>query len=235
MKHAFPHAVRGLYLALALLPLATPARAQEDYPSAPASAFPAGAFAGAHVSVLLGYDHTATTIAKDIDSTADWRAKGDGLLFGGGIGYDFALTPHVTLGVDAELTGSTGKSAIDAGAGFDITRVRTGRDLYLGTRLGYALSPATLLYAKAGYTNARIDLIGANSSQLLTDRRDLDGFRLGAGVEQKITGPVFTRLEYRYSHYGSASTAFDGYTPDASSFGLKTEKHQVAASVGFRF
>ncbi|WP_408590231.1 outer membrane protein [Novosphingobium sp.] len=226
MKQLFPIALGGLAVTIA-----QPVLAQED--RAPRT--PSEAFSGTRIEALLGYDHVGATSTKDIDSTAAYKPSSDGVVFGGGIGYDFALTRRVTLGGEAELTGSSAKSTIDATDTFNLTRLRAGRDWYIGTRIGYAVSPSTLLYAKAGYTNARFNLTGANSTQVLTDRRDLDGYRLGAGVEQKITGLTFTKLEYRYSHYSNATSNYDGYTPDASTFGLNSNRHQIVASVGVRF
>ncbi|MEO0031593.1 MAG: hypothetical protein RIS94_1351 [Pseudomonadota bacterium] len=197
---------------------------------------PALAFQGPRVEVLLGYDHATGTSTKDIDTSANFNADGSGLLFGGGVGYDAALSNRVTLGAEAEVTGSTAKWTASATPDtFNLTRLRAGRDLYVGTRVGYALSDATLLYLKAGYTNARYDLTGSYPTATLTQSKDLDGWRLGAGVEEKLSKNTFAKLEYRYSKYGSSDYSYGGSTPDASTFNLGADRHQVAASFGVRF
>lgn len=197
---------------------------------------PALAFQGPHVEALIGYDHATTASTKDIDTSANFNAESSGLLYGAGAGYDIALGNRWTLGGETELTGSTGKwTAAATPESFNLARVRTGRDFYVGGRVGYALSPATLLYMKAGYTNARVDLGGAYSTATLDQSLNLDGWRLGAGVEEKLSSNTFARLEYRYSKYGSTNYSYGGSTPDASTFGIDTDRHQAVASVGVRF
>ncbi|MBW3665789.1 MAG: glycoside hydrolase, partial [Actinobacteria bacterium] len=65
------------------------------------------------------------------------------------------------------------------------SRIETGRDLYVGGRIGMKVAPTTLVYAKAGYTNTSIE--GAFQGQDTGDQfefdSNVDGYRLGAGVE----------------------------------------------------
>src|SRR3546814_20454988 len=84
----------------------------------------------------------------------------------------------------------------------DSARLKTGRDLYAGVRVGGPITQNVMLYAKGGYTNAKVKSVyddGAGVS--LSDSDELDGYRLGAGVEY-ARGPILGRLEYRYSSYG---------------------------------
>ena len=111
------------------------------------------------------------------------------------------------FGVEGEVTGSTAKET-DAGV-----TVKAGRDLYAGVRAGYVVAPNTLLYAKGGYTNARV--IGETANVRVAD--NLDGFRLGAGVERQF-GRFYGKVEYRYSNYSQ-----------------DVERHQVLAGLGVRF
>ena len=62
---------------------------------------------------------------------------------------------------------------------------------------------------------------------------ELDGYRVGAGVEQSIGTNTYAKLEYRYSNYSSADFRFDGNTTD--SFDVDTDRHQVLVGVGMRF
>jgi len=189
------------------LGLAAPALAQ-DSGKAP--------FTGLRVEGLAGYDHLS---AGRGDS-----GSSDGVMYGGAVGYD-AQVGGVVLGVDGEIAGSTTDTRTDnlftAG---DRLRVNAGRDLYAGARLGYVVSPRTMLYAKAGYTNARVEEQYNAGSTRIEDHQDLDGYRLGAGVEYKMGPTTFVKAEYRYSHYGD----INGYDIDAN-------RHQVVAGVGVRF
>ena len=155
-------------VAIAASVLASPAMAQE-----------AGDFSGAKGTVIAGYDNIDLNIAG-VDNV-------DGLLYGASLGYDMQ-SGHIVYGAEFEATESTGKISNAGG------RIEVGRDLYAGGRLGYVLGDSTLLYTKAGYTNARSSSPGLGGT-------NGDGVRVGAGVEFKLSQNVFARGEYRYSDY----------------------------------
>ena len=167
--------------ALLLAATATPAFAQDEAAPAP--------FTGPHVEAVAGWDHVG--------------ALGDGesgIVYGGAAGYDAQLG-HVVLGAEGEATGS---SVEDSG-------VRAGRDLYVGGRVGFVLGDSTMIYAKGGYTNARVRFAGTGTN--------FDGWRIGGGVEQNFGGRFFGKVEYRYSRYEDADLNRD----------------QVVAGIGYRF
>lgn len=198
---------------------------------------PAGAFSGPRVEAIVGYDHNRSGSTKDIDTNADIDQSIDGVTYGGAIGYDIATGSNLTVGAEAEYTDSTASWSDDNNAGttFNLGRVEAGRDLYVGARVGYAISPATLLYIKGGYTNARFNIEGSDGTTNLNQRLDTDGYRLGAGVEQKFGSNAYGKLEYRYSNYSKGEFDFNGETPDTSRFDIDTDRHQVVAAVGLRF
>jgi outer membrane immunogenic protein len=114
----------------------------------------------------------------------------------------------------------------------DSTNLKTGRDLYAGARLGFAISPTTMIYAKGGYTNAKFKARYANAAgAIFTDGRTADGYRLGAGIEQKFSllGPSgFVKAEYRYSNYKN----LDVGTNDVN---IDVDRHQAVVGLGIRF
>jgi outer membrane immunogenic protein len=188
--------------------LATPALAQD------------GDFNGARLEALAGYDN----LRDGGDGDSEGR---QGFAYGALLGYDIQRG-NIVYGVEGEITDATTKSRsyneVTAGDRFS---VEAGRDLYVGGRLGYVITPAAMIYAKGGYTNARVESryqpnTGADSE--LVDKANLDGFRLGAGLEYKITPTAFVKGEYRYSHYGE----IDGYNIDL-------DRHQLMAGLGIRF
>jgi outer membrane immunogenic protein len=154
--------------AAAALAFASPAMAQGA--RAPAAQ---AAPAGFRIELLAGYDHAGT----------DGFHK-DGVLYGLGAGYDFAVGNSLSLGADAEITGATGSK----------DGVKAGRDLYAGARVNFAVAPKANLYVKGGYTNARITETGFGGE-------NLDGWRLGAGGQLLVGGGSYVGLEYRYSNY----------------------------------
>lgn len=91
--------------------------------------------------------------------------------YGGVLGYDLQVG-KVVIGVEA-----TAANVLDRA------------DLGAAARLGYTLNKNVLAYTRVGYTN--LDL-GAQSA---------DGLAVGGGLEVKLVGPVFTKVEYRYTDF----------------------------------
>lgn len=174
-------------------------------------------FTGAHVEALAGYDN----ISGD-----------DGLFYGIGGGFDFQAGKAI-FGIEGEFADSdTNTRANDILATGDRARVNTDRDLYAGARIGFAVAPATLLYAKAGYTNAKFEARYTDPAGVISrDGNTADGYRLGAGIEQKFSlfGPSgFAKLEYRYSNYRNLDVG-------AADVNIDVDRHQVVAGIGMRF
>lgn len=161
--------------------------------AAPAMAQDASAFTGFRIEGLVGYDNVGAPGFKNPD----------GVLYGIGAGYDHAIGSLV-IGVEADATDSTAKVKL---VGPDI---ETDRDLYVGGRIG-AVVGSGLLYAKAGYTNARVEVSGAG-------HQNFDGVRAGVGYEYALSAKSFIKVEYRYSNYE------DGLS-----------RNQGVAGFGFRF
>ena len=216
------------YAALGLLAASTafaaPAMAQDVNPN----------FTGPRVGVITGYDATRPGSSEDSDIDGDDQTV-DGFLYGVDAGYDFAVSGAV-IGVEAELSDSTGKVKADTRDPnyFGYGRVSPGRDIYVGVRAGVLATPSTLVYAKGGYTNAKLNVVGYNGDVDVNQNYELDGYRVGAGVEQAIGTNTYAKLEYRYSNYSNADFRFgDGAT--SGNFDVDTDRHQVAVGLGMRF
>jgi outer membrane immunogenic protein len=177
----------------------------------PASAQEASPFSGVRVEGIVGYD---TTDVEDENSS--------GIAYGAQLGYDFQMGGLVA-GIEAEASDSTLDECVsDVDLVGDELCVQAGRDLYIGGRVGAAVSRNVLLYGKAGYTNARIGVDyedgTAGTALDFEDGENLDGVRAGAGLEFALGPNSFAKAEYRYSNY---EQGFD--------------RHQVVAGFGFRF
>ena len=191
-------------------------------------------FTGPRIGVIAGYDGIRPGSTEDSDIAGDDQTA-DGLLYGIDAGYDYDFGQAV-VGAEAEISGSTGKvtnETVDTD-NLGYGRVKAGRDLYLGVRAGFKATPATLIYAKGGYTNQRLDLIAGDEDSETGDHFNLDGYRLGAGVEQKVGTNAYAKLEYRYSNYGDARLEFAN-GENTNNFSVDTDRHQVVAGVGWRF
>lgn len=173
--------MRIIYLATALAATFTAAPAFAQDAAAPT-------FSGGHVELIGGVD------------SASWAGESDtGVMYGIAGGYDFRKG-NAVFGIEAEAADATTDDCL-------MGCVEAGRDLYVGGRVGVVVGQSVLLYAKAGYTNARRTLSGFGSSS----SANLDGIRGGAGLEWAIpNSPVALRIEYRYSNYENSYSRNQG-------------------------
>ncbi|MBX7488079.1 outer membrane beta-barrel protein [Qipengyuania sp. GH25] len=195
-----------------------------------------GQFTGFRAGVTAGYDAVQAGSSVDIDNEPNNNDQSiDGLAYGVVLGYDVDLGGAV-VGVEGEYTDSTASTNFDDGdfEGFGLGEVDAGRDLYIGARVGARIAPDALLYAKGGYTNAKLNIL-SDYGTVETDRDfKLDGWRAGAGVEYAVNPNTYVNLEYRYSNYSDANIEFaDGST--SRNFDVDLDRHQVMAGVGMRF
>jgi len=216
----------ALLTATALTAVAAPAFAQDN----------TATFTGPRVEAIVGYDMARAGSSVDDDANQDNDQSIDGIMYGAAVGYDVDLG-GVVVGAEAELTNSSANTKFDAGdfEGFGFGNVKAGRDLYLGARLGVKAAPDVLLYAKGGYTNAKFDVRSNDGTTEFNQDIDTDGFRIGAGAEYALNRNTFAKLEYRYSNYSRAEIDFNGDIPDTDRFDVDLDRHQVVASVGYRF
>lgn len=174
------------YIALAALTAAAtavPAFAQDT--SVP--------FTGPRVEALVG-----------VDQLRGLRHN-EGVTYGAAAGYDVQVQGPVgpIFGVEASLTDSSAKMCSGA-ATLASPRVcqKAGRDIYVGGRVGAPVLPNTLIYAKAGYTNARFSrtaTVGTATNGI--DKGNYGGWRIGGGIEYALTSNMFIKAEATVSDY----------------------------------
>src|SRR5690606_13376964 len=174
--------------------------------------------------------------SQDDDINEDRDESVEGLMYGAAVGYDIDLGTMV-VGAEAELTDSKADTDYDSNFNtFGLGAVDAGRDIYVGARAGFKATPSTLIYGKAGYTNARFNYVGGDGTTNYNQNLDTDGWRVGAGVEQKFGAMTFGKIEYRYSNYKKGEIDFEATgIADSDRFDIDTDRHQVVASVGIRF
>ena len=175
--------------------------------AAPAGAAPT---AGARAEVLVGLDRAHLDSFGNQDDP-----KESGLIYGLGVGYDFALGRSLSVGVDLEAAESNTEFRFVSGP--DNNSFNLGRDLYAGGRVTASLSEAVNLYFKAGYTNVQIrrDLINPTFPEIIESNEG--GLRGGAGVQFALGTNAYVGTEYRFSTYD------------------ELDRHQGVAALGFRF
>lgn len=216
-----------LLAAASLLAVTTPAMAQStDDP-----------FTGFRIEGVGGYDQSRAGSSVDDEGNEDNDQSIEGVVYGVNAGYDFNAGGLV-LGIEGELTDSTAETEFEEGdfEGFGLGNVETGRDIYVGARVGVQAAPRTLLYAKGGYTNARYNLNSSFDGDDFRSAIEADGYRVGAGIEQAFGSNAYAKIEYRYSNYSEADLEIDdGDTVDLDLGQIDTDRHQVVAGVGLRF
>lgn len=218
MKKGIALLAAGTAVALAL-----PAAAQEN-----------PTFTGPRVEALGGYDINRPGSTQDTDDNDDIDQSTEGFAYGVGLGYDFAAGGAL-VGIEGEYMGSTAKTDYDTAAlqTFGVGNIEAGDDLYLGVRAGVLATPQTLVYAKGGYTNTSYNVLANDQSNSDVDI-DLDGWRVGAGVEQAISPNLFGKLEYRYSKYEEGEVEAPGGA-EGDRFEIDSDRHQVMVGLGYRF
>lgn len=98
------------------------------------------------------------------------------IAYGAALGYDLQFG-KVVVGVDAA-----------AGNVFERA------DLGVGARLGYVLNENVLAFTRVGYTNLERPAVRGRTF-------DLEGLTLGGGLEVNVAGPVYGKVEYRYTDF----------------------------------
>jgi outer membrane immunogenic protein len=160
----------------------------------------------------MKFTYAAAVLAASIAAAPALAADFSGPRVGATIGIaddDFGGTEAFTYGVNAGYDWDLGKVVVGGTVelqGSDEDGL--SRDISITGRAGGKVSENVLLYALAGYSN-----LGIDDSDI-----DLDGVRVGAGVEVALTDRVFSQIEYRYTNYE-----------------LDAEAHQFVLGIGYRF
>jgi outer membrane immunogenic protein len=144
----------------------------------------------------------------------------DGIVYGLGAGVDFRLGRRLTVGAEANADfGNVEECGTGVIATGDELCVEAGRDLSAVARIGVDVTERAMVYALAGYTNGRfrIDYDPANGPATSVSE-NLDGIRVGAGVQHGFGNGLYSKIEYRYSNYEAGA-----------------ERHQVIAGLGIAF
>ena len=191
---------RPVLAATAAALLASPALAQD--------------ISGFRIEGLLGWDSVKV---EDIGSKA-------GFAFGLGVGYDFAVSPTVSLGIDGEWMDSTADlEETDVpvvnplSTGTASVKLSAQSDLYIGGRITGKVADNVAIFGRLGYANANFKL-SSNVTDFDTLSENLDGFRLGIGAQYLFASGMYAGAEYRYTNYEAGVT-----------------RNQILANVGIRF
>jgi outer membrane immunogenic protein len=186
------------------------------FASSPVLAQEAPRAGGFNIGAHIGYDQVSLGDGTSSGSRSD-------LMYAVTAGYDVPVGSGF-VGFEGEFADSqVGLSETDILTPGDRLTFSAGRDLYLGIRAGMTAGPFKI-YAKGGYTRARLKAAYDDGTTVLSDSQSVDGFRVGAGTDIVINSHISARLEYRYSDYG-----------DVLNTGVKMSRSQFITGLLGRF
>ena len=163
-------------------------------------------FHGVRAEARLGYE--TPTVSGD----GQIYKIGSAASYGGEIGFDLKAGKKVVVGPYAVYEFSSVKLC----DGPDC--IKEQGNLGVGGRLGVAVSPTVLLYAKAGY--ARISFNASTSFGSASTSKD--GVQGALGVDVNFSKHAYGMIELNYGDYGSF-------------YGVNLQRRHAVAGVGFRF
>lgn len=181
--------------AAALAAVASPAAAQNNYD-------------GFRAEVRLGYE----TPTISIDGDDNVYELGNAVSYGGEVGFDFAVSPTVTLGA----YGSLEESGVELSDPSVAETLEIGANRQLGGRVGIGLG-SVLGYFKLGYSDMKLTI--RDGAFTLSDRKG--GYAAGIGVEGNLGKNAYWGLEINGSDFGEVD-------------GVSLNRSQAALRLGFR-
>lgn len=160
---------------------------------------PIRGFTGAHVGLDTVYDWDESQ--QPGSNTAKSRG---GFGVRGHIGLDMPVASTVLVGAEFGI-GTGGRTSDQASLGGGRYRVNPGVNYDLTGRIGIALHPSVMVYAKAGYHwMEREVIISGQATGNATNKATQRGFRYGGGVELHMTPECAMRIEVSHSSLGDS-------------------------------
>lgn len=203
-------------------------------PPAPTAAAPS--WTGFYIGVEGGADWANsgwTTTGLGTDTAPDGSAGSHFDQAGGRVGayagYNWQISPLFVTGVEADIAGDFFSSKTKSGIPGTLSYVTTPyadsvsahdgfADGSVRARLGYLVTPTTLVYGTGGIAFANpkysVNCPAGGDTSWCTDAESGSqsptrvGWTLGAGVETILWTNWVARLEYRYSGFGNKNVTF---------------------------
>jgi outer membrane immunogenic protein len=142
------------------------------------------------------------------------------------------------------LTFSPGVSA-DSFLASDSFAVRTKWDASARGRVGFLVTPATLLYVTGGAAWQRFEVTstcnfgGGNGCftlvpAIVTNAVTKAGWTAGAGIETSVGGNWFARAEYRYADFGPSGLTIQR-AGEIDNFDVALRTHTATFGLAYKF
>jgi outer membrane immunogenic protein len=204
------------------------------YAPAPAAMLWNGFYIGAQIGYGWGRDRSREFVtATGVGTGINPGFGTDGFLGGVHAGYNYQMGGMV-LGLEGDFEGSDVSGGARVLAPFTSSAFDSRWQGSLRGRVGAAFGPS-LLYVTGGAAFADLRYayqVGAGPVE--TFNRTKTGWTLGAGAEYAISPNWSTRLEYRYTDFGSVTNASVVAAPGFS-YQQDPSFHTVRLGVSYRF
>ena len=180
------------------------------------------------------------------------------------LGFNWQFSPQWLAGLEGDVGFGSQKTTLPgfispaqrAFSGNDFLAVKTTWDASLRGRLGYFLTPATLVYATGGIAWQHFDIVstcGAPECTTLSSEAFLlgggiisgsktkTGWTLGGGIEAALWDHWRARAEYRYADFGTSSFIVSRPSTDddvgtvTDTFDAKLRTHMVTFGLAYQF
>lgn len=232
------------------------------------SAMAQSAFQGFYGQISTGYEsNSATGINSPLTLSYGGQPLFLGSMsasnqnFGGmpliaGLGYNFSVTPKWLIGIGADYSFLTQESSsfatnLNIGPGLDGTfngaKLKASNRLNIFITPGYSIDKDKLVYLKAGYSSVKVDDSAPSSSTQMgittpltgtSQSKTLNGYVLGVGYKQIISGGFYGFAEANYMNYGKQSfttTYTDREYSLVTNPSIGLSSYQFLVGVGYKF
>jgi opacity protein-like surface antigen len=195
-------------------------------------------FEGFYAQAGIGYEKISPLFSGGTVLGNNYSASGknpEGFAGVVGAGYNFSLTPNFLLGIGAEYSPIQGYSdytaSISTFAGeLSVTKKYLRKDLFnIFVSPSLRIDKDKLVYAKIGYTGTNISTDGRTIQ--------MNGYSLGLGYRQIISGGWYGFGEANYTKYGDASLNKSkiGETYVSTTGSFKANSMNFLIGLGYRF
>jgi outer membrane immunogenic protein len=189
-----------------------------------------GPYLGVEMGVAASVSRLSATAGG---ATASTTEGGQSVLGGGFGGFDYQVSDHFVIGALGEIAAANPQSTLSVTAGGAGASVNVSPNFSWSAmaRLGWLATQSTLLYAVGGYTGESVTsnatAFAGGASATVSTNSMLSGWTVGPGIEARIADGWSSKLEYRYSEYGT-QTVVPGITVQPST-------HTVRLGLAYKF
>lgn len=218
--------MKKLLLATTAVLLAAPALAA-DLPRRSPAVAPAPVFASAmnwtgfYVGLNAGY-----VSVKELGDNVT-NIQPEGFTVGARLGYDWQVGGSWVVGVMGDIDAGFVKDNLSIAAAVEAKLPLLAS---LNLRVGYLLTPATLLYATGGFTYADVKVSGAPIAGVVGVPSQATGWNVGLGVEHRFNQNWSVFGEYRYTQL-----RLDAIPVAVNTLGRDADAHVFKIGVNYRF